>query len=94
MGFKHVKSKEHIKKLICHIIGIYAHLQNGHQFYASHLARLLKKENKELKSFFTELGLEATPVKDGDKDDLLVSSVQTHKEKAHRKKSKDIESSN
>jgi len=26
MGFKYVKSKEHVKKLICHIIGIYAHL--------------------------------------------------------------------
>jgi len=55
---------------------------------------LLKKENKELKSYFTELGLEATAVKDGDKDDLLVSSVQTHKEKAQRKKSKDLEGSN
>ncbi len=93
-NFKYVKSKEQIKKLMCHIIGIYAILHDGQRFKASHLARMLKKESKELKSYFTELGLEATPIKENEKDDLLVSSNFSYKEKSSRKRSKDLEQPN
>lgn len=76
---------------MCHIIGIYAILHDGHKFKASYLARMLKKEIKDLKSYFTELGLEASPIKENDKDDLLVSSNISYKEKNSRKRSKDLE---
>ncbi len=50
MSYKYVKSKEHGKKLICHILGIMALLNDD--FRASFVARLLKKEVSDLKSYF------------------------------------------
>ena len=50
--YKFIKDKEQTKTLICHIIGITAFLNQGSKFKASHIARVLKKEVSDLKSFF------------------------------------------
>lgn len=50
--YKYTKNKEQIKMLICHIIGITALLNHGSKFKASHIARVLKKEVSDLKSYF------------------------------------------
>jgi len=50
MGFKYVKTKDNVKDLICHIIGIMAFLNK--EFLASNVAKLLKREIDDLKSYF------------------------------------------
>jgi hypothetical protein len=73
--YKYTKSKEQTKQLICHIIGIYALLNQGSKFKASYIARVLKKEVTDLKSYFQELGLDYSIIKEDGKDDILVSTV-------------------
>lgn len=50
--FKYVKSKENVKKIICNILAISALLNKGTQMRASEIAKVLKKEVNELKSYF------------------------------------------
>lgn len=50
--FKYVKSKENIKKLICHILAISALLNRGTQMKASEISKVLKKEVNDLKSYY------------------------------------------
>ena len=50
--FKYIKSKENVKKLICHILAISALLNRGTQMKASELSKVLKKEVSDLKSYF------------------------------------------
>lgn len=61
--------------IICHIIGITALLTQGSNFSGNMLARVLKKEVKDLKSYCQELGLESTHVKEDGKEDLVISTV-------------------
>ena len=50
--FKYIKSKENMKKLICHILGIALMMNRGEPLKASIMAQILKKEVSELKSYF------------------------------------------
>eukprot|EP00347_Sterkiella_histriomuscorum_P023078 403336035 len=77
--YKYTKSKEQTKMLICHVIGINAILNQGGKFKASHIARVLKKEVTDLKSYFQELGLDYSVIKEDGKDDILVSTVVNDK---------------
>lgn len=54
IGFKHIKTKDNIKDLIVHMIGLMG-LLNRH-FKAHFIAKFLKKELSDLKSYFQELG--------------------------------------
>ncbi len=54
LGYKHIKSKDSVKDLICHIIGVTGFLCR--EFRASVIARLIKRELADLKSYFSELG--------------------------------------
>ena len=54
--FKFMKSKESVKTLILHIIGLVIHLSTGGVAYGHFLAKILKKDMKDLSSYFRELG--------------------------------------
>ena len=60
--FKHIKTKDNIKDLTCHIIAILALL--AREFRASVLAKILKKDLDDLKTYFREVGLAFEPVTD------------------------------
>ena len=51
-----MKSKESVKTLILHIIGLVIHLSTGGVAHGHFLARILKTDMKELSSYFRELG--------------------------------------
>lgn len=70
IGFKHIKSKDHVKDLICHMIGIMGILNR--EFRAYQVAKLIKKELNDLKSYFSELGFSYDPVKENGHDDFTV----------------------
>ena len=61
--YKLMKSKEQIKILMLHIIGLVVHLTSAHSAKLSFLARILKKETKELKNYCVELGFKLEPCK-------------------------------
>jgi hypothetical protein len=77
--YKLMKSKEQIKVLMLHIIGLVVHLQSTQSAKISFLSRILKKEDKELKNYCTELGFRLEPCKSVDKetgkefDDLIAT---------------------
>ena len=58
---KFSKSKESIKTLILHIIGLVLHLSTNGVAYGHFLAKILKKDQSELKSYFQELGAHIVP---------------------------------
>lgn len=79
-----MKSKEQIKVLMLHIIGLVVHLQSTQSAKVSFLSRILKKEDKELKNYCTELGLRLEPCKSVDKEsgkefDDLVATLRAGK---------------
>lgn len=82
-SFKFLKSKEAVKQLTLHIIGIVVHLSTQRVSKGYFLERILKKNIGDLKSYFTELGLHVEPCKRQDKDggkkidDVLVSFKRT-----------------
>jgi len=63
-----MKSKEQIKVLMLHIIGLVVHLSSNGSAKLSFLSRILKKEEKELKNYCLELGLRLEPCKTRDRD--------------------------
>lgn len=60
--FKHVKTKDNVKDLTCHIIAILGLLVK--HFKASMLSKILKKDLDDLKTYFREVGLTFEPVTD------------------------------
>lgn len=76
--FKFMKSKDAIQTLTLTLIGATVHLSTQGKSKGYFLERILKKTNKELKSFFKELGLHEEPTKrrnretDEDIDDTFV----------------------
>lgn len=70
MGFKHIKTKDNAKDLVCHMIGIMGLLIK--EFRASMVGKLIKKDVSDLKSYFQELGFSYEAVKENGKDDLIV----------------------
>lgn len=52
--FKYVKTKDNTKDLVCHMIAILGMLML--EFHASLIARVIKRELNDLKSYFKELG--------------------------------------
>lgn len=88
--YKLMKSKEQIKTLMLHIIGLVIHLSSSNSAKLSFLARILKKEEKELKNYCLELGLKLEPCKTKDRDtdrefDDFVARLK-HSGRSHAKK--------
>ena len=54
--FKFMKSKESVRNLIMHIIGLVIHLSTGGVAYGHFLSKILKKDIKDLSNYFRELG--------------------------------------
>ncbi len=50
MGLKYIKTKDNVKDLICHMIGIMGFLKKS--FNAHYISKMLKKELSDLKSYF------------------------------------------
>lgn len=70
MGLKHIKTKDNVKDLICHMIGIMGFLNKS--FKAHFISKMLKKELSDLKSYFQELGFSYEPIKENGHDDFIV----------------------
>lgn len=70
MGFKHVKGKDNQKDLVCHMIAIMGFLTK--EFRGQVVAKLIKKELTELRSYFQELGFTYDPIKEDGQDDYVV----------------------
>ena len=70
MGFKYIKTKDNMKDLIAHMIGIMGFLNKS--FKAHFIAKMLKKELSDLKSYFQELGFSYEPIKENGHDDFIV----------------------
>jgi len=70
MGFKYIKTKDNMKDLIAHMIGIMGFLNKS--FKAHFIAKMLKKELSDLKSYFQELGFSYEPTKENGHDDFIV----------------------
>jgi hypothetical protein len=69
--FKYVKTKENVKDLICHMIAILGVLML--EFNASLIAKVIKRELGDLKSYFQELGFSYESMKDEQgNDDIRV----------------------
>lgn len=66
--FKFMKSKDAIKTLTLTIIGLTVHLSTQGKSRGYFLERILKKNVSDLKSFFTELGMNVEPTKRHDKE--------------------------
>ena len=79
--FKFMKSKESVKTLIMHIIGLVIHLSTRGVAHGHFLAKILKKDMKELSSYFREIGahteIQPRAQKSGDenKDDPKVENT-------------------
>lgn len=77
--FKFMKNKESVKMLMLHIIGLVIHISTSGVAWGSFIAKILKKETKELESYFRELGAYTKAKKRDDKrsgekvNDALVS---------------------
>lgn len=63
-----MKSKEQMKTLILHIIGLVVHLSSNSSAKLSFLSKILKKESSELKHYCLELGLKLEPCKTKDRE--------------------------
>jgi len=62
IGFMHIKTKDNVKDIIVHMIGLMG-LLNRH-FKAHFIAKFLKKELSDLRNYFQELGFTYDEVKD------------------------------
>ena len=77
--FKFMKNKESVKTLILHIIGLVIHLSTNGVAWGSFIAKILKKDQKELQNYFRELGVHTGEKKRDDKrtgetiQDMLVA---------------------
>jgi hypothetical protein len=91
---KFVKTGELQKSLICSIIGVAVHLAHNRRLWGSVLAKLLKKQQGDLKNFIKELGFVVEAIKNEktNEQDLLIhaSSPKVKREKGEAMK-KDIE---
>ena len=58
----HIKTKDNVKDIICHMIGLMG-LLNRH-FKAHFIAKFLKKELSDLRNYFQELGFIYEEIKD------------------------------
>lgn len=69
--FKYVKTKDNTKDLVCHMIAILGMLML--EFHASLIARVIKRELNDMKSYFKELGFSYDSFKnEKEEDDLKV----------------------
>jgi hypothetical protein len=72
-----MKSKEDIKILMLHIMGLVVHLSATGNINLSFIAAILKKQVSELKTYCQELGMiieqKKTKTESGDIDDFRVS---------------------
>ena len=88
--FKFMKSKEDIKVLMLHIMGLVVHLSATGNINLSFIAAILKKQVSELKTFCHELGMivdaKKTKTESGEIDDFRVSFS---KKKADEEEAKD-----
>lgn len=66
--YKLMKSKEQTKVLMLHIIGLVVHLSSTQSAKLSFLAKILKKESKELRNYCLELGMRLETCKTMDKE--------------------------
>ena len=77
--FKFMKNKESVKNLMLHIIALVIHISTSGVAWGSCIAKILKKEQKELQTYFRELGAYTKDKKRDDKrtgekvSDVLVS---------------------
>ena len=77
--FKFMKSKEGAKTLTLTLIGLVIHVSTQGKSRGYFLERILKKNASDLKSYFTELGMQVEPCKRADRetgeqvDDIWVS---------------------
>ena len=62
IGFMHIKTKDNVKDIICHMIGLMGLLTR--HFKAHFIAKFLKKELSDLRSYFQELGFVYEEIKD------------------------------
>ena len=65
--FKFMKNKESVKNLMLHIIALVIHISTSGVAWGSFIAKILKKEQKELQSYFRELGAYTKDKKRDDK---------------------------
>uniref|UniRef100_A0A7S3IPU6 Uncharacterized protein n=1 Tax=Strombidium inclinatum TaxID=197538 RepID=A0A7S3IPU6_9SPIT len=72
---KYVKTKEHQRMIMCHIVGVAIHLAQNNQIWGSVLARTLKKDVGDLKQYFKELNFHMEVKKNpkSASSDILVS---------------------
>jgi hypothetical protein len=63
-----MKSKEQMKTLMLHIIGLVVHLSSNSSVKLSFLSKILKKEASDLKHYCLELGLKLEPCKTKDRE--------------------------
>jgi len=75
--FKFMKSKEDVKVLMLHIMGLVVHLSATGNINLSFIAAILKKQVGELKTYCNELGMiidaKKTKTESGEIDDFKVS---------------------
>ncbi len=70
VGFRHIKTKDNTKDMICHMIAIFGFLSKT--FKAHFVSKMLKKELSDLKSYFQELGFSYEAVKENGHEDYIV----------------------
>ena len=76
-----MKSKEEIKTLMLHIIGLVVHLSSNGHTRVSFVGAILKKDAHELKSYCHELGMVVEPTKTkGEVDDFIISFTKKREE--------------
>jgi hypothetical protein len=80
-----MKSKEEIKTLMLHIIGLVVHLSSNGHTRVSFVGAILKKDAHELKSYCHELGMVVEPTKtkgeEGKEvDDFIISFTKKREE--------------
>ena len=77
-----MKNKESVSRLMLHIIALVIHISTRGVAWGSFIAKILKKDQKELQSYFKELGVFTKDKKRDDKrtgekmQDVLVSFKQ------------------
>lgn len=91
-----MKSKEDIKVLMLHIIGLVVHLSSIGHAKLSFIAAILKKEVHELKPYCHELGMIVDPAKTKQEngsqvDDFIISLSKRKPEEAEANEPKTIE---
>jgi hypothetical protein len=76
VGFVHIKTKDNVKDIVCHMIGLMGLLNRS--FKAHFISKFLKKELSDLKNYFQELGFNYEDMKDEQgRPDILVRRPRT-----------------